>query len=337
VAKAYNFPLGQDVSNKTVAILELGGAFNLVDVVAYCARYKYKLPQITAVFVDGAAEQSDPQGADGEVCLDIDVIAAVAEGCKIVVVFAPNSDQGFIDGVAKCIELQPDAISISWGSPEDGWAPETRTALDNLFMDAASKSISVFCASGDNGSSDGETLGQHVDYPASSPYVIACGGTRLVLNDDGTRSTETAWNCTGLDLLGNIVGSSEGGGGGVSVAYNSTPTYQTGLLPNLPSGRRSPDVSGNADPDTGYLVDIDGTIQQIGGTSAVAPLYAALQCLLNSAKGGKLGDMHVRFYGNPGSFYDVVSGSNGAYKAGTGYDCVTGLGVVDAAALSKAI
>jgi kumamolisin len=322
VAKAYNFPQGVDVSKRTVAILELGGAFNLSDVVAYCNRYGFKVPRITTVFVDGAAEQSDPQGADGEVCLDIDVIAAVAQGCHIAVVFAPNSDKGFIDGVKACLDLDPDAISISWGSPEDGWAPESRAALDALFQAAEEKGINVFAAAGDNGSGDGEMFGAHTDYPASSPFVIACGGTHLELAADGTRQLETAWS---------------NGGGGISAAYNSTPNWQQGTASALQSGRRVPDVSGNADPNTGYEVDIDGQLAQIGGTSAVAPLMAAYQVLLNALKNQHVGNMHTKMYGATQSFFDVTLGGNGAFVCTPGFDCVTGIGVVNGTEFAQAV
>ena len=167
VAKAYSFPEVKIVSKRAVAILELGGAFQLSDIASYCQRYQIPMPQITTISVDGALENADPNGADGEVGLDICVIAAVAPGVRIYVVFAPNTDQGFVDGVAKCVELNPDAISISWGSPENGWDTDIRTQLDMLFEKAAQQGIATFVAAGDNGSSDGENwpLAKNVDYP----------------------------------------------------------------------------------------------------------------------------------------------------------------------------
>jgi kumamolisin len=331
VAAAYGFPTDLDLSSRSVAIVELGGAFQLSDVIAYCKRFNFKVPQISTYVLPGATETSDPNGADGEVCLDIDIVAAVAAGCHIKVIFAPNTDSGPVDGFTKAISLNPDSISFSWGSPEADWSPESRSAIDALFQEAGNKGIAVYCASGDNGSSDGASGDKNCDYPASSPYAIACGGTHLELNADGTRLTETAWSTTGLDVLGNIVGSSEGSGGGISAVYTTTPNWQEAALPGSNAGRRSPDVSGNADPSTGYQVDIDGTIQQIGGTSAVAPLFAALQAILNQSKGAHVGNMHTKLYSAPaGTFFDVISGTNGAYKCEPGYDCVTGLGVLDA-------
>lgn len=699
VGKAYNIPTGLDLSKRTVAILELGGAYNILDIILYCTRYGIKKPKLTSKFVDGALEIPDPTGADGEVCLDIDVIAGIAQGVHIVVVFAPNSDQGFIDGVKACMSVNPDAISISWGcyddktevlteagwklfadvqefdkiatlvqdthaieyhpyiqkhvypfngkmhsfknskldllvtpnhnmyvrkcikrnkpmafemiradetiknvsfvksgtwlgqsqesveiagetfdmnlwleflgyflsegwatvgkahhkeralsktekrfvgerirdiegkfalntgdiyektshyiakafdevthrigisqkkagniekiqacldrlpfsftrkvsngcvqwscsnkaltnlltrfgkahqkfipqellnlgkdqlkifydalmlgdgtrheegktayytsskrladgfqelclklgfaadisvvdrvgrvnekgttrhveyrlnikerktgtsspkqdtehyegnvycltvpnhtmfvrrngkavwcgnSPEDSWTAEARTALDTLFLQCAEQGIAVFAAAGDNGSSDGEATGDHVDYPASSPYVVACGGTLLQLNPDGTRLSETAWAT---------------GGGGVSVKYPIQP-YQVGTVPAFPIGRRVPDVSGNADPATGYTVMIDGFIQQVGGTSGVAPLMAANHVVMVEKFGAPLKNFPARFYDHPTAFFDVLEGDNGDYKAGTGFDLCTGLGVIDGAKFIEAL
>lgn len=307
VAKAYNFPLVDPkvMQHRTAVLVELGGSFNIADVYAYCDRYGYARPTVSTIVLPGAEVQVND--ADGEVCLDIDVIAAVAPGIHIVVVFAPNTEDGFLAGVKSGRSLNPDVISISWGAPEDQWTAEGRAALDAEFKLCAESGIGVYCASGDSGSRDGE-LGNHVDYPASSPYVCGCGGTNLQLNADGSRGSEKAWS---PGLLGNG-GSS---GGGLSAAYQ----------------RKVPDVAGNADPATGYQVDVDGKIVQVGGTSAVAPLYAALQCLLNAVCDCHVSGLPTRFYANPSCFFDVTQGNNGGFRAGDGYDEVTGLGVIDAA------
>jgi kumamolisin len=326
VAACYNFPQIPIVTKRAVAILELGGVFQLSDIAAYCKSNNIAMPQITTISVDSALEQSS--NADGEVGLDICVIAGAAPGVHIYVVFAPNTNQGFIDGIAKCLSLNPDAISISWGSPEDQWDAPSTESLDALFKQAEEQGINIFVAAGDNGSGDGEG-GKHVDYPGSSPYVISCGGTSLQLNPNGTRLSETVWSTS--------LFSSEGTGGGISSTYPTPADWQTNILPSQPAGRRVPDISGNADPNTGYLVMIDGQIQQVGGTSAVAPLYAALQCLLNASKDQHIGNMHTKLYSNPGCFFDVVSGTNGAYNAELGFDLCTGLGVIDGTAFLEAL
>lgn len=307
VAKAYNFPTISP-HGRTVAIVELGGSFKVSDIQAYCQAHGYPMPRIDVVDIDGAAESQGD--ADGEVCLDIQVVLAAAPGVNILVLFAPNTEEGFADAVKEAIVRNVDAISISWGGPEDQWSAEGRAALDAQFREATEHGIGVYCASGDLGSGDGETFGNHIDYPASSPYAVACGGSHLELDASGNRSTETAWS---RGLI-----NPDSSGGGESVSY---------------PGRKVPDVSGNGDPDTGYIVIVDGQEQQVGGTSAVAPLYAALQALLNASVNAHVGHLPALFYKAdqvaPDTFFDVTQGNNGGYKAGPGYDEVTGLGVVD--------
>lgn len=333
VARAYNFPKVDPklLANRKVFIIEFGGAYDPVDIKTYCEQSDYAMPKLSNLYADGAKEVSDPQGADGEVCLDICVIAGAAPGCEIIVVFAPNSEQGFVDGVTLALDsaLKGDAISISWGGPEDGWSTAGMFALDAVFKRAVESGIGVYCASGDNGSGDGE-LGNHVDYPASSPYVIACGGTRLTLNADGTRQSETAWSP-------GFLGKGGASGGGISAVYTATPWWQDGVDTHDQAGRRVPDISGNADPSTGYLVSIGGQLQQVGGTSAVAPLMAAHQLLVNAEMGAHVGKLPQRFYQAPKCFYDVTQGNNGGFHSGTGYDCVTGLGAIDAEAFLESL
>ena len=306
VAKAYNFPApGPAIKDQVVAIIELGGAFDPQNVLNYCKQMGVAMPRLYYHLVDGAQEVSDPQGADGEVSLDIDVVAAVAPGIKILVVFAPNTTNGFIDAVAgmSTYSLLPKCVSLSWGAPEDTWDPAGREALDNAINACVAKGINVFVAAGDDGSSDG-AIGNNVDYPSSSPNAISCGGTKLILNSDGSRNSEVVWNET---LTG------EGAtGGGVSAVY---------------ANRKVPDISGNADPQSGYVVNVDGTSSVIGGTSAVAPLMAALNALL--ASNTPVGNLKQVLYANPSICFDVVHGNNGHFAAGVGYDCCSGLGVPD--------
>jgi kumamolisin len=277
--------------------------------------------------VDGGSNQpgSDPQGADGEVLLDIEVVGALAPGSAISVYFAPNSDAGFFDAVSDAVHASatPAAISISWGQREDEWTAQARVAMDGVFADAAELGIVVTAAAGDNGSSDGADDGNdHCDFPASSPNVIACGGTSL------TSDGEVVWNN----------GSGRGAtGGGVSGAFDQ-PQRQAGAGVPGP-GRGVPDVSGNADPQTGYQVLVDGSSLVIGGTSAVAPLWAALVSRLAEATGQRFGLIQTLLYAGvtPGTavdgFHDITSGNNGAYSAGPGWDACTGLGSPPGAAV----
>jgi len=343
VASFYQFPPGTDGTGQTVAIIELGGGFTPADLTTYFSGLGLSVPPVTAVGVGGAA--NSPGGdADGEVELDIEVVGGVAPGATQMVYFADNTDQGFIDAISQAVHATPTpvAVSISWGQSEDQWSAQSRMAMDQAFADAAALGVTVTVAAGDNGSSD-DPSGQssvHCDFPASSPYALACGGTRLIGNTSSFAITsEVVWN---------ELSSNEGaGGGGVSDVFG-LPAWQAGAgVPAAASGgsggggRGVPDVAGNADPVTGYLVVVDGQKQAIGGTSAVAPLWAALIARLAQATGKTFGLIQPMLYAGvapataqPG-FNDIVSGNNGAYQAGPGWDACTGLGSPDGIALLK--
>ena len=204
-------------------------------------------------------------------------------------------------------------------------------AFNQAFQTAAALGVTVCCASGDDGSSDGVNDGQnHVDFPASSPFALACGGTRVVASGTSI-SGETVWND------GPNGGST---GGGVSGAF-PLPSWQAGAhVPPAPKpggGRGVPDVSGDADPVTGYRVRVDGSEAVIGGTSAVAPLWAGLIALVNQHKGHSVGYINPRLYGNAGAFRDITNGNNGAFHAAVGWDPCTGLGTPDGTKVQNAL
>jgi kumamolisin len=184
-------------------------------------------------------------------------------------------------------------------------------------------------ASGDNGSSDGAS-GDNVDFPASSPHALACGGTSL--RTSGAQiSSESVWND----------GAQGGaGGGGVSTVF-ALPTFQQGLsatktgAASTPLAMRGvPDVAGDADPETGYQVRVDGQDTVVGGTSAVAPLWSGLIALINQAKGSPVGYPHAQLYAAPSVFNDITQGNNGDFQATAGWDACTGLGSPKGAAIA---
>lgn len=335
VGTAYGFPPDADGSGHTLAIIELGGGYSQTDLDTYFNGLGIAAPAVTAVPVDGGSNSpaGDPNSADGEVLLDIEVAGALAPGAAQAVYFAPNTDQGFVDAVTAAAHAAttPTAISISWGGPEDSWTAQARDALDQACADAVALGATVLAAAGDNGSGDNESDGSpHCDFPASSPNVLGCGGTRLTLDSAGSISSETVWN-----------DGTRGGatGGGVSAAF-PTPNWQTDAgVPS--SGRGVPDVAGNADPQTGYQIYVDGQSAVVGGTSAVAPLWAALVCRLAQHAGKTLGPLQPALYANaaPGvaqpGFHDITQGNNGAYRAGPGWDACTGLGSPDGPALES--
>lgn len=344
IAQVYDFPSNANGSGQCIAIIELGGGFKPKDIQTY---FKNTLnmtpPKVIAISVDGAHNKptGDPNGPDGEVMLDIEVAGAVAPKSTLAVYFAPNTDQGFYDGIAAAIhdsKNNPSVISISWGGPESSWSQQSLTEFNTLLEDAATLGVTVCIASGDNGSTDGVTDNlQHVDFPASSPFALACGGTKLTATNN-KYSSEVVWNETAQQE-----GSS---GGGVSdffakPAFQSSANVPVSVNPGHFAGRGVPDVSGDADPVTGYDVFVDGQASVIGGTSAVAPLWAGLTACINQILGKKIGALSSLVYTQiapvAGTFHDITNGNNGAYSAGLGWDPCTGWGSPVGSAIVSAL
>jgi kumamolisin len=341
VAALYNYPTGVTGTGQTVAIIELGGGYTTSDLQTYFRSLGITEPNVTAVSVDGGTN-SPGSDADGEVMLDIEVVGAIAPGVNIAVYFAPNTDQGFLDAITDAVHdttRKPSVVSVSWGGPESSWTQQSLTAMNGALQDAATLGVTVTVAAGDNGSSDGVTDGQlHVDFPASSPYALACGGTTLT-GSGNKISSEVVWNETA---------NNEGAtGGGVSGSF-PRPTYQSSAgVPAQPQtkyvGRGVPDVAGDADPSTGYQIRVDGQNTVVGGTSAVAPLWAALVALINEQIGKNSGFLNPTLYSlGEADFHDITSGNNddsglGYYSAGPGWDPCTGLGSPNGSALLQAI
>lgn len=336
----YGFPPNMDGDGTRLAIIQLGGGFGPADLRVYFPELGIPVPDVRAVGLHGVTNSptGDPTSADGEVLLDIEVAGALAPGAEQIVYFAANTDRGFVEAVSAAVHAAPTptAISISWGGPEDQWTAQARQAIDQIFSDAAALGVTVCVAAGDRGGNDGlPDGGAHVDFPASSPHALGCGGTRLVTGASGTATAETVWNAAG-----------NASGGGVSDVF-ALPSFQT--TAGVPGrvrggmGRGVPDVAANADPQTGYVILVDGEWLVSGGTSAVAPLWAALSCCLAQAVNRPLGLIHTQLYAGvrsgrvqPG-FRDITVGNNGAYHAKPGWDACTGLGVPNGVALLKAL
>jgi kumamolisin len=340
VANLYNYPSGRDGAGECVALIELGGGYKPADLSAYWKQLNLaNTPNVAAVSVGSGsnAPTGDPNGPDAEVMLDIEIVGAIAPGAKIVVYFADNTDAGFLNAITTAAHdstNKPSIISISWGGPESSWTQQAMTAMDDAFQSAASMGVTVCVAAGDDGSTDGVTDGQnHVDFPASSPNVLACGGTR-VASTANTISSEVVWN----DLATNAGAT----GGGISDVF-ALPAWQNGAgVPasanaNHRVGRGVPDVAGDADPNTGYSILVDGQSGAIGGTSAVAPLWAALVALINQSLGKPVGFLNPLLYQEAGDYRDITSGNNGAYSAAPGWDACTGLGSPEGTKLATAL
>jgi kumamolisin len=298
----------------------LGGGYRPNDIRDYFQGQSLQAPTVKSISVDHAKNRpTTAQSADGEVMLDIEVAGSVAQGVTMAVYFAPNTAQGFQDALSTAIhdELnKPCAVSISWGSAEVNWTTQSMDNFDQVAQEAALLGITITVASGDNGSSDGVTDGKnHVDFPGSSPHVLATGGTKLTV-ENGAIDQETVWN-----------DGAQGGatGGGFSTVF-ARPSWQTAEASQ--TGRGVPDVAGDADPESGYNILVDGQQMVVGGTSAVAPLWAGLVVLLNQKLNRRLGFVNPTLYGIALSngFRDITMGNNGAYTASYGWDAATGLG-----------
>jgi kumamolisin len=331
VAQLYSFPTDVTGAGQTIGIIELGGGYKPADITNYFNSLGIPAPSVTSVSVDnGTNSPTNANSADAEVLLDIEVSGAVAPGANIVVYFATNTSQGFQDAISTAIHdstNNPSVVSISWGGPEDSWTTQSMQSMDQVAQEGAALGVTITVAAGDDGSSDGSSDGSNqADFPASSPNVLACGGTTLQ-SSNGVITSETVWN-DGAD----------GGatGGGYSTVF-AQPSYQSGIATQ--TGRGVPDVAGDADPNTGYNILVDGETAVVGGTSAVAPLWAGLIALLNQQLGRRLGFVNPALYAlpAPNGFNDITEGDNGSYSAGPGWDPTTGLGSPIGTALATAL
>lgn len=315
-------------AGQRAAVVELDG-YNPTDIAQYLAAFNAPSLPVTPVSVDGAQNlcdnaactaTSNPSSGVIEVALDIEMIAAAAPGTsEILVYIAPNSGAGLFDCYDQvAAENRARAVSISWGIAEQYLNASYVQAEAVIFKRMAAQGQSVYAASGDDGSTAAGGTATGVADPSSQPYVTGVGGTTLA--GSVASPSETAWT---------------GSGGGISDLW-PLPDYQQGVAGLASTGFRNvPDVSLDADPNTGYAVYVAGHWFEVGGTSAAAPLWAAMTVLLNQTSVG-LGRSTLGFanptiyaqYAAQGAslFNDITAGSNGAYNAGGGYDNVTGLG-----------
>jgi kumamolisin len=349
IAQLYNFPSGVDGSGECIGILEFGGGYQSSDLDTYFQQLGVPTPSITAVSVDGVQNQPQPGpgSPDVEVDLDIEMAGGAASGAQIVVYFAPFTEQGWVDGITTAVNdslHNPSVLSISWGFAEgyDIWTSQAIQTVEQSFLAAAAMGVSVCVASGDDGSRDEINDGlAHVDYPSSSASVLACGGTTLQSSGNQITS-EVVWN-EGVN----------GGatGGGVS-DFIPLPSWQDNanvppsVNPGNHVGRGVPDVAGNADPFTGYQVVTDGQTGVVGGTSAVAPLWAGLIARINQQLGKPAGFINALLYAQEpgaGALNDITSGNNditgqiGGYQAGPGWDACTGWGSPNGTVLGQVL
>lgn len=347
VGRLYRFPTQADGTGETIALIELGGGYRPSELRANFRRARLQMPSVTAVAVgSGRNNPGVSLDFDGEVMLDIVVAASIAPGAAIVVYFTDPSDRGFLDAVSTAVHdtrHAPSILAVSWGQAEDTWTRQARAQIDAAFADAAALNVTVLCAAGDHGAWDnGPDRSVRCDFPGSSPNALTCGGTTLIGVERDIVS-ETVWN----DRDGWATG------GGISQAFPRPPWQRAFPMPSPLTGDRAgrgvPDVAGNADRMTGYLVYVGGRWRHMGGTSAVAPLYAGLVALLNESIGRPSGALAPTLYGLGANtavnvFREITSGDNSVpavtngdaiagYRATPGWNACAGLGSIDGSAL----
>jgi len=347
-AQRYNFPTtfggkALDGTGKNIGIIELGGGYDVSDLSIYFSEVGVPMPNVVCVPVGAGNNPGPDPVSDGEVMLDIEVAGTVAPKANIVVYFGANTGGGFRDAISAAIhddQRNLDVISISWGSSEPPKADAEQELGDyhSLFVEAASMGITVCAATGDHGTANDTSWDQgfHVNHPACDPNVLACGGTQV----DPASGDDIVWN----DNQPFSPGIGDGGGwttgGGISQCY-PVPSYQAGIqmppvLGGGTVGRGLPDLAMSA---TNYFIRVDSGESASGGTSAVAPLVAALVALIGQAKGKRIGLMQPILYANAAAFKDVTVGNNSipesapGYNAGPGWDACTGLGTPDGTAV----
>lgn len=373
LAQAYNFPSpAQGATGQAIALLEFSGpkainptcGFVQSDIDGYIKSLNgstgtLKSTNVVVVTMMGSNGNVPGGENDLEVALDIEMVVSVAQNAKVIAYFAPMTEAGWVDAVSAIVHdtlNKPTILSISWGWPEleaDAlateawpfeWTQQAFTQMTQAFQSAAAIGMTVLVASGDHGTDCGQQDGMaHVLYPGSDPGVVSCGGT--VVNSLSPLVEDTWNNFNGAN------GSGGATGGGISY-LSPVPSFQANanvppsVNPDHHQGRGVPDVAGNASPSSGYVLLLQGqSTAPVGGTSAVAPLYAALVALVNASLGTNVGYLNPTLYnlGTGSVFRDINDGVGNAvppapgYHSGSGWDACTGWGSINGAALLAAL
>lgn len=344
LSRIYEYPISGFGKGQTIALIELSGGFSHADLANYWINMGLtRHPKVKWIGVDGATNNysGDRSSDDWIVTSDIEIVGTIAPLCSILVIFAPNTTQGIFDAISEALSREDvTIISTVWGKPESEWPVHLMHKLDRMIAKASSR-VTVIASSGSHGSSDGVHDGlAHVDFPASSPNVLAVGTTTLITDSDHLFPVfECAWN----EGFGR-----NATGGGVSEVF-PVPEYQksNGIIPRSVNpghkkGRGVPDVSSVGDPLGQYPVPIfvDGVFSSsipaphnllfrlnLPCGTVATPTWAGLIARLKSISEKPLGLLQPAFYSHPEWFRDIQKGSNGDYKAHKGYDLTTGLGV----------
>ena len=337
IITAYNLTgVSAKGSGQIVALFELG-SYLTSDITADTQYFGLPAAQLTNIPVDGGSTS----GIDPEVALDIELALAVAPASQIYIYEGPNSGQGVIDTYNKiATDNLAKQISTSWGLGENYVSTQSLQAENAIFKQMAAQGQTIYAAAGDSGAYDDyPSTALVVDDPAAQPYMVAVGGTTITVNQStGVYVSESVWN--------NGVGNGAGGGGNSKVW--PIPSWQNKVVGLFSKTKRNvPDVSLNADPDTGYSIFYDGQWSIYGGTSCAAPLWAAFTARINqhrtAAQLPTLGFANPLLYAiGKGTeyttdFHDVQTGNNYYFRAHKGYDNASGWGSFNGANLFKSL
>jgi kumamolisin len=331
IARLYGMATAGRGAGQCIAIIAPAGGYHREDVTKSCQAMQVPMPQITDINVGSGHNAPGVNArADEEVALDIQVVAGIAPEARIVIYFTELSEPGLVAGLCAAVHgpHRPNVIVMTWGEPEVFWPKEARVGLDVVLQDAVRLGITVVATAGDDLARERMSGGKvYVNYPASSPYVLGCGGTQIKLDPQRTAIVdEVVWNEQGR----------RGTGGGISEIY-AVPAFQSetrlpGSLNDGKPGRGDPDIAAAAGQLNGYRIFLGGTEVVVSGTSAVAPLWGAFIALLNEQRGLSLGFLNGRLYQSPHLLKAITSGDNIdtdsdlGYKAGEGWSACTGLG-----------
>ena len=342
---------GLDGSGQTVAIIDAYAAPTIVSDVNQWSINRglptMKANQFTQVVAPGTyhhperGQKQDPQGWYGEETLDVEAVHGMAPGADIVFVGAPNNFQDLDAALNHVVDRAlAQIVSNSYGFNTELLPDGFIRSYEDAILQGVVEGIGIYFSSGDNSDEslvEGYTT---TDWPASSPFVTAVGGTTLAVGASNNYLFETGWGTYSSSWTGSAWSPNPpgawlyGGGGGVSRIF-AEPSYQQGVVPNSVfaaqgrTGRAVPDISANADPNAGYLIGEsqtfpDGTIQyseyRIGGTSLSCPLVAGIMALSDQAAGAPHGFANPVFYANAAAFTDVTSPASTVAVVRTNYN-----------------
>jgi subtilase family serine protease len=339
LATIYQFPHPSDTPI-TIAVISFGGGLfgNLDangvltggDVQAYWSSRGItpaNQPKVIVNLLDGATNNTADLNPTFENTLDVETIGACYPSSKLTIILyiGPNTFSEFpkimraatsptsVNGTSYGT---PKIVSISWGAPEIYYSSAQLNEINAIMQAATNKGINICVATGDNGSNDGVGgSSSYADFPSSSPYCTAVGGTRLVCPTTtygGAGTTESAWTS----------------GGGAISGYFPKPAYQQNIVA---TGRSTPDIASDADPKTGVIFLVNGKNYVFGGTSVAAPTVAAFLAAANVSSFLN----PILYTAQANCFNDILLGNNGQYVAKAGYDNCTGWGTIKGSILKN--